>query len=138
MFGQGFCTIRVVWKAYGTSAQELTQGKEVAWAGMALLRFEEGKIAQAQGYSDELTRLKQLGYTLAPPSTEAAVQAVKAIAEDLVCLCGNCDEESLATCMCDFAQEQRGHIGAALALGFGKEEIVTALVTQFGSKVRVP
>ena len=62
--------VAVAWKAKGTSAEELTRGKVISFPGMSLLRFEEGKIAESQGRWDQLTILRQLGYTVTPPSTE--------------------------------------------------------------------
>ena len=64
--------VAVVWKAKGTSAVELTKGKEVTFSGMNLLRFEDGKIDGEQGYWNQLTIMEQLGYTLQPPSAEPA------------------------------------------------------------------
>ena len=64
--------VAVVWKAKGTSAQELSKGKEVAFSGMALLRFEGGKVAEGQSYYNRLSLMEQLGYTLQPPSAEPA------------------------------------------------------------------
>jgi len=62
--------VAFVWKAKGTSTVELTQGKEVSFSGMSLVRFEEGKLAESQNYWNQLTNLTQLGYTVIPPSIE--------------------------------------------------------------------
>jgi len=62
--------VAAFWKAKGTSAQELSKGKEVTFPGMTLLRFEDGKIAEGQGYYNQLSIMEQLGFTLQPPSAE--------------------------------------------------------------------
>ena len=62
--------VAVHWKAKGTSADELTKGKEISFSGMSFVRFEGGKIAESPGYWNQLTILTQLGYTVTPPSAE--------------------------------------------------------------------
>ncbi len=62
--------VAVHWKAKGTSADELTKGREISFSGMSLARFEGGKIAQSPGYWNQLSILTQLGYTVTPPSAE--------------------------------------------------------------------
>ena len=55
------------------------------------------------------------------------------VAEDLVCLCGNCPRESLATCLCsDFAVPERETIGQALDQGRTREQIIEDYVSRFG------
>ena len=66
--------VAVVWQAKGTSAQELSKGKEVAFSGMDYLRFQGGKIAEIQSYWNQLTIMEQLGFTLQPPSADPAAQ----------------------------------------------------------------
>lgn len=77
-----------------------------------------------------------------PPPTWAAQEStltpeqIKKVAADLVCLCGSCTRESLATCMCAaFAVPQREAIGRALAAGQGREQIVEEFVDRFGVMV---
>ena len=62
--------VAVRWKAKGTSADDLTKGKEISFSGMSFVRFEGGKIAESPGYWNQLTILTQLGYTVTPPSAE--------------------------------------------------------------------
>ena len=54
------------------------------------------------------------------------------MAADLVCLCGTCNRESLATCLCQFAIAERESIALRLEEGQGREEIVAAYVERFG------
>ena len=58
---------------------------------------------------------------------------IKEVAKDLVCLCGSCNRESLATCICtDFAVPEREVIGEALAAGETHQQIVDSFVERFG------
>lgn len=59
---------------------------------------------------------------------------IKAVAEELVCLCGNCNRESLATCLCtDFAVPEREAIGRALDQGQTQQQIIDGFIARFGS-----
>ena len=63
-------------------------------------------------------------------------EQIKEVASDLVCLCGSCPRESLATCMCTaFAVPQREAIGRALTAGKEREQIVEEFVDRFGMMV---
>lgn len=60
-------------------------------------------------------------------------EEIKKVAVDLVCLCGSCNRQSLATCICtEFAVPQRQHIGQLLQSGKSAEEIVTQYIAEFG------
>lgn len=70
------------------------------------------------------------------PATAATPEQIKQVARELVCLCGTCNRESLATCTCgEFAVPQREAIGAALDAGQTKEAIVADYVSRFGQMV---
>ena len=57
------------------------------------------------------------------------------MARELVCLCGSCNRESLATCLCTaFAVPEREGIGAALAAGQTPQQIVDSFVERFGPR----
>ena len=63
-------------------------------------------------------------------------EEIKVVAKELVCLCGTCSRESLATCTCtEFAVPQREVIGAALEAGKTKDEIVADFVSRYGQMV---
>ena len=67
------------------------------------------------------------------PVGAATTAEIKAVAEELVCLCGNCPRESLATCLCtDFAVPEREAIGSALDQGQTRPQIVDGYVARFG------
>ncbi|NKB67917.1 MAG: hypothetical protein GKR89_12725 [Candidatus Latescibacteria bacterium] len=70
-----------------------------------------------------------------PKAGAADSHVVKEVAHDLVCLCGTCNRESLATCLCGYAQEQRDELGAALDAGQTKDRIIADWVARFGNKV---
>ena len=58
------------------------------------------------------------------------------MAAELVCLCGNCPRESLATCLCtDFAVPEREAIGSALDQNQTRQQIIDDYVARFGPKV---
>ena len=60
-------------------------------------------------------------------------EEIKKVAADLVCLCGSCNRQSLATCICsEFAVPQRERIGLFLQSGKSAEEIVTHYIAEFG------
>lgn len=60
---------------------------------------------------------------------------IKEVAKDLVCLCGSCNRESLATCICTaFAVPEREVIGEALAAGETQQQIVDSFVERFGPR----
>lgn len=67
------------------------------------------------------------------PVGAATTAEIKAVAEDLVCLCGNCNRESLATCLCtDFAVPEREAIGLALDQDQTRQQIINGYVARFG------
>ena len=69
-------------------------------------------------------------------STPVTNAQIKEVAKDLVCLCGSCNRESLATCICTaFAVPEREVIGEALAAGETHEQIVESYVERFGPRV---
>ena len=71
----------------------------------------------------------------APVRAAPTPERTKAVATDLVCLCGTCNRESLATCLCQFAMSERESIGRLLEEGQGREEIVAAYLERFGPMV---
>ena len=75
-----------------------------------------------------------------PARSEAAAEItpeqIKEVAADMVCLCGSCNRESLATCVCTaFAVPQRAAIGRLLVEGESPEQIVAGYVESFGTQV---
>ena len=72
------------------------------------------------------------GPTLSSSATSAAV---KEVAQDLVCLCGDCNRESLATCLCGFAASLRQELNADLDAGRTRQQIIDQFVEQFGPVV---
>ena len=63
-------------------------------------------------------------------------EQIKQVASDLVCLCGSCPRESLATCVCTaFAVPEREAIGRQMASGMSADEIVASYVERFGNTV---
>lgn len=70
------------------------------------------------------------------PVSAATPEEIKVVAKDMVCLCGSCSRESLATCTCtEFAVPERDKIGAALDAGKSHDEIVANFVSRFGQMV---
>ena len=66
----------------------------------------------------------------------ATPEQIKAVAQKMVCLCGICNRESLATCMCsDFAVPQRQEIGKLLDTNKTHKEIIALYVQDFGSVI---
>ena len=77
-------------------------------------------------------------WTLAPTGWvhAATPEQIKAVAQEMVCLCGNCNRESLATCICsDFAVPQRQEIGLLLDTGKTHKEIIDLYIQDFGSVI---
>lgn len=73
-----------------------------------------------------------LAAAASPPTPEQ----IKAVAADLVCLCGDCNRQSLATCICsDFAVPERERIGQLLQSGKSAEQIVAQYIAEFGVHV---
>lgn len=69
------------------------------------------------------------------PARAATAPAIKSIAEELVCLCGNCSRESLASCLCtDFAVPEREAIGRALDQGQTRQQVIDGFIARFGTK----
>ncbi len=78
--------------------------------------------------------LLQPGFSEAAPTPVTSAQ-IKEVARDLVCLCGSCNRESLATCICTaFAVPEREVIGEALAAGETHQQIVDSFVERFGPR----
>ena len=68
------------------------------------------------------------------PAHAATTAQIKAIADEFVCLCGNCNRESLATCLCsDFAVPEREAIGRALDQGQTRQQIIDGYIARFGT-----
>ena len=68
------------------------------------------------------------------PARAATTAEIKAVAHELVCLCGNCNRESLATCLCsDFAVPEREAIGRALDQGQTRQRIIDGYIARFGT-----
>ena len=59
----------------------------------------------------------------------------KTVADDLVCLCGTCPRESLATCDCSWASRGRKTIQLALLDGKTEQQVLDAFRKAFGDKV---
>ena len=71
-----------------------------------------------------------------PGASRAATSAeIKPVARDMVCLCGDCSRESLATCLCGFAQSERDRIGGALDDGQQQQQIIAQFVQEYGPVV---
>ena len=79
-----------------------------------------------------VTLIALSGPTLSSSATSAAV---KKVAQDLVCLCGDCNRESLATCLCGFATSLRQELDADLDAGRTRQQIIDQFVDQFGPVV---
>ena len=76
----------------------------------------------------------QPGFCEAAPAPVTSAQ-IKEVAKELVCLCGSCNRESLATCICTaFAVPEREVIGEALAGGQTHQQIVDSFVERFGPR----
>lgn len=76
-----------------------------------------------------------IALVLAPVSPAAAApspEQIKDVARDLVCLCGTCNRESMATCLCGTATSERDNIGALLEAGQTPQQIVDGYVERFG------
>ncbi len=70
---------------------------------------------------------------LAAPALAASTEEIKEVAAELVCLCGDCNRESLATCLCnEFAVPQREYIGQLLDEGKSHREIIDEYVSAYG------
>lgn len=65
----------------------------------------------------------------------ASPEAIKEVAAELVCLCGDCARESLATCLCGFATQQREDIGSSLDGGKTAQETIDEYVSEYGQMV---
>ena len=70
-----------------------------------------------------------------PRAHAATPEQTKGVARDLVCLCGDCNRESLATCQCGFAADRRTEIGDALDRGRSATEVVAQFVETYGQIV---
>ncbi len=66
------------------------------------------------------------------PAQAATPREVKDVAGELVCLCGDCNRESLATCICSFATSHRQELATALDAGKTRQEIIEQFVDQYG------
>ena len=68
------------------------------------------------------------------PTARPTSEQIKKVASELVCLCGTCNRESLATCVCSaFAIPERVVIGDMLAAGNSPDQIVASYVERFGN-----
>lgn len=65
----------------------------------------------------------------------ASTEQLKEVTQELVCLCGSCNHESLSTCICGFAEGRRQEIVQALDEGKTQEAIIAQLIDQYGRMV---
>ena len=82
-------------------------------------------------YSLSLTLL----FSIVNNAFAATSEHIKAIAEKLVCLCGTCNRESLATCLCNYGESQRERIGRSIDSGKNSNEIIESFTGEFGPVV---
>lgn len=78
----------------------------------------------------------QLLVSLTSPASAATSEEIKAVAREMVCLCGSCNRESLASCLCTaFAVPQRKAIGVALDAGKTQQEIIDDYIDRYGQLI---
>ena len=82
-----------------------------------------------------LSLLSLLSGLLVLPAAAATSEQTKEVARNLVCLCGDCNRESLATCVCGFAASRREEISTALDAGKKPQAIIAEFVGTYGSVV---
>ena len=71
--------------------------------------------------------------TITAAAAAPSPEEIKKVATDMVCLCGDCNRQSLATCVCSaFAVPERERIGDMMEAGKTPEEIVAQYVNEFG------
>ena len=71
--------------------------------------------------------------TITAAVAEPSPEEIKKVAADMVCLCGDCNRQSLATCVCSsFAVPERERIGDMMEAGKTPEEIVARYIDEFG------
>lgn len=86
---------------------------------------DETRVARFLGV--DLTRTDKLSL--------AQQKYAKTVADDLVCLCGTCPRESLATCDCGWASRGRKTVGLALLDGKTEQAVLDAFRKAYGDKV---
>jgi cytochrome c-type biogenesis protein CcmH len=70
------------------------------------------------------------------PAGAATPAQIKEVAQEMVCLCGDCNRESLATCVCSaFAVPERDRIGRLLDEGKTPQQIIDQYVATYGQLV---
>lgn len=66
----------------------------------------------------------------------ASQTEIKEVAKELVCLCGSCNRESLATCMCsEWAVPERENIGQLLDQGMDRQQVIDQYIENYGALV---
>lgn len=65
----------------------------------------------------------------------ATPEQLREVTQELVCLCGTCNHESLTSCICGFAEGQRQNITQALDAGKTKEQVIAQLIDEYGRMV---
>lgn len=78
-----------------------------------------------------LLALGLLGQSVAAATPEQ----LREVTQELVCLCGTCNHESLTSCICGFAEGQRQDITQALDAGKTKEQVIARLIDEYGRMV---
>ena len=69
-------------------------------------------------------------YARAVPTT----QLERDLQSHLVCMCGGCGRQRIGDCICPVAAEMRNALAKEIALGKGREDIIQAFVTKYGSQ----
>ena len=93
-------------------------------------------VAWAQQGEDVAKPAMLLGVDLDRTDAVSLAQKkyAKSVADDLVCLCGTCPRESLATCDCSWAAKGRKTIELALLDGQTEQAVLDAYRKAFGDK----
>lgn len=69
--------VAVQWQCTGTSAMAHSNGKQVSFGGMSMMRFEDGKMAENVSHWNQWTIMQQLGFAAVPPQEGAAETATE-------------------------------------------------------------
>lgn len=98
--------------------------RAVVLAALALFSFAAPppRVASAQ------QMMEGMGRGVVGPMTDKE----RVLFSDLLCTCGGCQRESIATCTCDFAADRREKVRGWIKSGMSDEQVKAEYVKEYG------
>ena len=111
----------------------------LAALGLILTLTAGGLPAQeAEPVETDLSRGPEAGHGAewTGEGVEGDAERIRRVGNELMCLCGTCNNLTLGTCSCGFADEQRAEMQRLFDEGRSDAEVLAWFVTEWGEQIR--